>query len=89
MYRGRVVEQAPTAALFANPQHPYTRALLDAIPVTNPRERRKRIFLKAADIDAAIPRLRRGDVAEEAPSEGLPQLVTIAPDHRVEAIVVH
>jgi oligopeptide/dipeptide ABC transporter ATP-binding protein len=89
MYRGRVVEQAPTAALFANPQHPYTRALLDAIPVTNPRERRKRIFLKAADIDAAIPRLRRGDVAEEASSDGLPKLFTIAPDHRVEAIVVH
>ena len=40
MYRGRVVEQAPTATLFATPRHPYTRALLDAIPATNPRERR-------------------------------------------------
>ena len=48
MYRGRVVEQAPTATLFANPRHPYTRALLDAIPATNPRERRQRTFLKAA-----------------------------------------
>ena len=38
MYRGRVVEQAPTATIFANPQHPYTRALLDAIPATNPRD---------------------------------------------------
>jgi oligopeptide/dipeptide ABC transporter ATP-binding protein len=89
MYRGRVVEQAPTATLFANPQHPYTRALLDAIPATNPRDRRKRSFLKAADIDAAIPRLRRGEIAEGALSDGLPRLVTIAPDHRVEAIVVH
>ena len=48
MYRGRVVEQAPTATLFAKPRHPYTRALLDAIPATNPRERRQRTFLKAA-----------------------------------------
>ena len=47
MYRGRVVEQAPTARLFATPRHPYTRALLDAIPATNPRERRERTFLKA------------------------------------------
>src|SRR5690606_7962707 len=55
MYRGRIVEQAPTASLFANPQHPYTRALLDAIPATNPRERRQRTFMKSAEIDAAMP----------------------------------
>ncbi len=33
MYLGRIVETAPTAALFDNPRHPYTRALLDVIPV--------------------------------------------------------
>lgn len=32
MYRGRIVEHAPTAELFANPRHPYTRALLAAVP---------------------------------------------------------
>ena len=32
MYLGRIVEQAPTEALFADPQHPYTRLLLDTIP---------------------------------------------------------
>ena len=89
MYRGRVVEEAPTARLFATPQHPYTRALLDAIPATNPRERRQRIFLKAAEIDEATPRYTSADVAEECLPAGLPQLVSIAPGHRVEAIVTH
>src|SRR5690606_6134678 len=32
MYRGRIVEQAPAEQLFATPGHPYTRALLDAVP---------------------------------------------------------
>ena len=86
MYRGRVVEQAPTATLFADPRHPYTRALLDAIPATNPRDRRQRTFLKAAEIDAATPRLARADLAERSELPGdLPQLVSIAPGHLVEA----
>ncbi|MBX3574418.1 MAG: ABC transporter ATP-binding protein [Mesorhizobium sp.] len=32
IYKGRIAEQGPTAALFGNPRHPYTRALLDAVP---------------------------------------------------------
>jgi len=87
MYRGRVVEQAPTAQLFENPRHPYTRALLDAIPATNPSERRQRSFLKAADIAAATPRLAAASLAAEAIPADTPQLVAIAPGHLVEAIV--
>ncbi len=89
MYRGRVVEQAPTARLFANPQHPYTRALLDAIPATNPRDKRQRTFLKAAQIEAATPRLSRGTISEDLAPADLPQLVSIGPGHLVEAIVTH
>ena len=37
MYRGRVVEVAPTAALFDSPRHPYTRRLIRAVPVADPR----------------------------------------------------
>lgn len=85
MYRGRVVEEAPTARIFADPQHPYTRALLDAVPATNPRDRRQRSFLSAEDIEAAIPRLP-SRAAGVDPAEG-PQLVWIAPGHRVESIV--
>ncbi|MET0435929.1 MAG: ABC transporter ATP-binding protein [Devosia sp.] len=85
MYRGRVVEEAPTERLFAEPQHPYTRALLDAIPATNPREKRLRTFLSAEEIKARTPRYTVIQTGS-APNAD-PQLVTIAPGHRVEAIV--
>ncbi|HEY0854333.1 MAG TPA: ATP-binding cassette domain-containing protein, partial [Devosia sp.] len=89
MYRGRIVEQAPTTSLFASPQHPYTRALLDAIPATNPRDRRQRKFLKAAEIEAAMPRLAKSTLTDGPLPADAPQLVTIAPGHLVEAIVTH
>lgn len=45
MYLGKLVEQAQTEALFTNPQHPYTKALLSAVPITHPDEVRERIIL--------------------------------------------
>jgi oligopeptide/dipeptide ABC transporter ATP-binding protein len=39
MYLGRVVEQGPVERVFANPHHPYTRALLDSVPSTDPKLR--------------------------------------------------
>jgi oligopeptide transport system ATP-binding protein len=45
MYGGQVVEQAPVRELFANPQHPYTRALLKTVPkITGPREARLKVI---------------------------------------------
>jgi len=51
MYRGSVVEEGSAEDLFANPQHPYTKALLSAIPEANPaRERSRKKFLLKGDL---------------------------------------
>ena len=42
LYRGKLVELAPTAALYGNPLHPYTRVLLSAIPIPDPIAERNR-----------------------------------------------
>lgn len=87
MYRGRVVEKAPTAVIFSDPRHPYTRALLDAIPATDPRARRQRSFLTAEAIESQIPRLSRAELSAAVTVAPGPQLVPVAPEHFVEAVV--
>src|SRR5438067_34935 len=53
MNLGVIVELASTAGLFASPRHPYTRALISAIPVPNPRAKRDRIILQG-DMPSAL-----------------------------------
>jgi oligopeptide transport system ATP-binding protein len=55
MYLGKIVEMGETGALFANPTHPYTRALLSAIPVLDPDAPRQRITLDPATFNHAAP----------------------------------
>ena len=87
MCDGRIVERAATESIFTNAQHPYTRALLDAIPVLNPRNRRTRSFLTREQINATIPRIHASQLKIKTEPNALPQLVATRPDHFVEAIV--
>ena len=55
MYVGKIVETGDTRALFANPAHPYTRALLSAVPVLDPDAPRRRIPLDPTSFDREAP----------------------------------
>ena len=63
MYHGKLVEVAPTAELYANPQHPYTKALLSAIPVPDPIAERNKKRIDFDDIEFD----REGVLTEVAP----------------------
>ncbi len=54
MYLGRIVEMGPRQAVFENPQHPYTRALMKAVPVADPRKRKAERDLNFKPIPSPI-----------------------------------
>jgi peptide/nickel transport system ATP-binding protein len=55
MYVGRIVEMAPTGKLFTTPRHPYTEALLSAVPEPDPRLRSQRVVLQGEVANPANP----------------------------------
>ena len=86
MYLGRIVELAPARELYTTPRHPYTEALLSAVPIPDPSVRRKRIVLEG-DVPSPIhppqgchfhPRCPRAK--EQCRSEA-PLLRELAPGH--------
>ncbi|ANM14942.1 MULTISPECIES: ABC transporter ATP-binding protein [unclassified Rhizobium] len=86
LYLGRIMEIAPSADLYARPQHPYTRALLSAIPSPDPDARRDRQILKGDIPSPANPPSgcvfrTRCPSALEACASAIPQLRQIAPGH--------
>ena len=86
MYLGRIVEQATTAELFEAPAHPYTQALLSAVPHPDPKKRKKRILLPG-DVPSPISPPKgchfhtRCPVAEPRCRESYPEHVQISPTH--------
>jgi len=93
MYLGKLVEIANSREIFHNPLHPYTRALLSAIPIPDPDRHRERLPL-SGDVPTAIAppsgcRFRtRCPLAEPRCAEEQPQMVEVSPDHFVSCMVV-
>jgi oligopeptide/dipeptide ABC transporter ATP-binding protein len=88
LYRGRIVEEAPTARLLADPRHPYTQTLLSAVPRIEVDARRARLRLRLPDGSAAAgggcpfaprcPDPRRN----ERCGRDFPPMLAVAPSHR-------
>lgn len=86
MYLGQIVEKAPTELLFSNPVHPYTRALLSAIPVPEYGAKKERMLIKG-EITSPIDPPDECRFAARCPRvsprcrQGCPPLKEIAPGH--------
>ena len=86
MYLGRVMEIAPAKTMYANPVHPYTEALLSAVPIPDPTIKRKRVLLKG-DIPSPINPpsgcvfRTRCPIATKECAEVVPPLEEVSPGH--------
>ena len=88
MYLGRIVEKAPADELFKNPMHPYTQALLSAIPIPEIVKDRQRILLRGEITSPVDPPdecrfAKRCNFACDKCRQGEPQLVEVSPNHFV------
>ncbi len=88
MYLGRIVEQGPTEEIFAGPAHPYTGALLDAVPKMMPGEGRVRSSITGSapnplEINPGCPFVDRCPLAEWQCRFQAPDLREVSPGHLV------
>jgi oligopeptide/dipeptide ABC transporter ATP-binding protein len=88
MYLGKMVEMTSREELFRNPLHPYTQALMSAIPIPNPRLKRQRTILKG-DVPSPLNPPKgcrfhpRCPVAIEKCAQEEPSFLEVSPDHWV------
>ena len=88
MYLGRLIEKAPSVELFANPSHPYTQALLSAIPIPKLGAKKERIVLKGEITSPVNPKpmcrfAPRCIHAKDICFKEEPKMKEIAPGHEV------
>ncbi len=88
MYLGTIVEEGPAADVYANPAHPYTRALLSAVPVPEPGAVRERIVLTGdvptpIDPPSGCPFRTRCYKAQDVCATVRPTLEEVSGEHRV------
>ena len=93
MYLGRLIEKAPSETLFANPLHPYTQALLSAIPVPRIHNRPERLLLRGEITSPINPEpicrfANRCNYALPICSKEEPNLIEVEPDHFVACHLV-
>jgi oligopeptide/dipeptide ABC transporter ATP-binding protein len=93
MYLGRIVEQGLTADILHSPQHPYTQALLSAIPAPNPRERQSRMILEGEtpnpiNLPGGCRFQPRCPLADARCTQFDPTLTPIKPGHSAACIML-
>ena len=87
MYRGRIVEEGDTEIIFNKAKHPYTKSLLEAIPSLNPRNRKRRKFISAEEININIPTFSSSDIILNNQSNQENKLIQISENHYVEGLI--
>ena len=92
MYLGRIVEITTSSRLYASPQHPYTQALMSAVPIPQPGRKKSRTILTGdvpspANIPQGCPFHPRCPEREDVCTKTVPDLLEIDGDHRVACLL--
>lgn len=93
MYLGHIVEQGPSDEIYNNPKHPYTQALISAIPEIDPEKRKERILLTGdlpspANPPTGCPFHTRCPIAQEACKTTKPKYKEVSQDHFAACLLI-